>query len=273
MPRAITTTGSRGTTTASAIPAPAATRPRTSATTTIGRTTRPATSRSAIRSMANGSHSSRASGSRIRTTGNTTRPATIPKTRRNGRSSSQIIDVYQLLTSSRLEKFRRSELIGGPPGRCRQQVNHRTVAQRLVQALDDRSVAGGLLQLREADDDAEADEEHENEHGAGPDALKRADRDLHRVTHARPRPRWTPAADPEQHRGPVRGALPPWPRVLAFEVRTSSGRSRTSCARRGVVASRGAPRHPRRETGCGSAAPVRPGRPVRGADSRRPWNV
>ena len=55
-------------------------------------------------------------------------------------------------------------------------VHHRLVRYPLVQALDDhRGAAGRPLQLREADDDAEADEEHEDEHRCSTQPLQRAE--------------------------------------------------------------------------------------------------
>jgi hypothetical protein len=69
------------------------------------------------------------------------------------------------------------------------------VAERFVQALDDGVVAGGSLRFREADDDAEADEQRKDEHGACADALQRSNRHLLNFgwTHASP-----PAPRPER---------------------------------------------------------------------------
>src|SRR5947208_13207855 len=81
---------------------------------------------------------------------------------------------YTLLTSRSVNEFRRLELVGRTARRARGQVGHRLVADPLLQALDHlRAAAGGLHRLREAEDDAEADEEYEDEHRARRQSLKR----------------------------------------------------------------------------------------------------
>jgi hypothetical protein len=52
------------------------------------------------------------------------------------------------------------------------------MAQHLVEALDHPGVARRPLQLREADDDAKADEEEQDEHGARCQSLKGSDDDF-----------------------------------------------------------------------------------------------
>ena len=65
------------------------------------------------------------------------------------------------------------------------QIDHRLVADSLVEALDDhRPATRRLLQLRQADDQAEPDEQREDEHGARRRALEEADEQLDAVGRA-----------------------------------------------------------------------------------------
>src|SRR4249920_1502297 len=86
---------------------------------------------------------------------------------------------YPLFTGGGLQQFRSFELIGRSARGGRRQVLHRSTADHLVETLDDgRTTAGGPFQLREPDDDAEANEQGEHEDGAGAQALKGANGDL-----------------------------------------------------------------------------------------------
>src|SRR5512138_3110107 len=78
-------------------------------------------------------------------------------------------------TRGGFEKFRSLQLIRRPTRRGRGQVGHRLVRNALVEALDHHGgPAGCLLRLREPDDNAEPDEQHQHEYGTSAEPLERA---------------------------------------------------------------------------------------------------
>src|SRR5437773_2708220 len=83
-----------------------------------------------------------------------------------------------LFTGGSLDKFRSAELVGRSARRGRRQIRHRLMAQPLIETLDDPSrAARRSLQLREADDDAEPDEQSEDENRARDEPLNESPRD------------------------------------------------------------------------------------------------
>ena len=103
---------------------------------------------------------------------------------RNGRTNREKQDAkeqaatYPLLTGGGLPQVpvNASWSAGPCRGSPGMRVFHGLMGHLFVQALDDHHAAGGLLELGEADDNAEADHERQDEHGARRQALHDAER-------------------------------------------------------------------------------------------------
>src|ERR1051326_2528704 len=166
----------RGTSAATRIAPIATTTAKSVARITSGASTVNTTSLKARRSSRSGTATISAKGRRTRPSGKRRRPNSRPKASRNGSVSRWITSLF---TCGVLQEFRRPELVGRAARRVGREIRHRLVADPLVQALHHQRLAAGRpLQLREADDDAEADEEREDENGARAEPFQRADRDV-----------------------------------------------------------------------------------------------
>src|SRR5262252_2404740 len=150
----------------------------TAASTTIGAMTTNSVSLINARSSRNGSSRSPSGRSRTATR--------IPKKIRNGRVRRQntCLRSCRLFTCCVLQEFRGAELVGRPARRRRREIGHGMTADSLVEALHHHRVAAGsLLQLRKSEQHAEADEEHQHEHGTRQETLQEADHDRYDVAH------------------------------------------------------------------------------------------
>src|SRR4029078_13639827 len=85
----------------------------------------------------------------------------------------------RLFTCRLLQEVRGAELIGRSTRRRRREVDHRLLADALVEALHHHRLAASRpLRLREAEDYTKTNKQDDNEEGARGEPLQRADRNL-----------------------------------------------------------------------------------------------